>query len=168
MLRKQPRFKETIPGGVAALLALPFALLACSPTTGGDVPMEAQEEGAVTVEVESQTEAPSRLAVLWTSGDREVALKVTFMYTLNAKRQGWFDHVTLIVWGPSAKLLSEDAELQGEIQGMAAAGVEVVACKACADSYGVSNALSGMGIDVKYMGRPLTDMLQEDWKVLSF
>ena len=30
------------------------------------------------------------------------------MYTLNAKRQGWFDEVTLIVWGPSSKLLSEE------------------------------------------------------------
>ncbi|MBT8398301.1 MAG: DsrE family protein [Gemmatimonadetes bacterium] len=110
----------------------------------------------------------SRLAVLWTSGDPEVATKVAFMYTLNAKRQGWFDEVTLIVWGPSSKLLSGNTELQEAIQGMADAGVEVVACKACADSYGVSDALSAIGIEVKYMGVPLTEMLKGDWEVITF
>jgi len=111
---------------------------------------------------------PSRLAVLWTSGDPEVATKVAFMYTLNAKRQGWFDEVTLIIWGPSSKLLSENAELQEEVAAMAGVGVEIVACQACADSYGVSEVLRGMGIDVKYMGQPLTEMLKGDWKVITF
>lgn len=114
------------------------------------------------------TEEPSRLAVLWTSGDPEVATKVAFMYTLNAKRQGWFDEVTLIIWGPSSKLLAENAELQEEVAAMAEAGVEIVACKACADSYGVSKILEDMGIEVKYMGRPLTDMLKGDWEVITF
>jgi len=117
----------------------------------------------------TQTEqAPSRLAVLWTSGDPEVATKVAFMYTLNAKRQGWFDEVRLIVWGPSAKLLSQNAELQEAVVGMAEEGVEVVACQACADSYGVSEILGGLGIEVKYMGQPLTEMLKGDWKVITF
>ena len=47
------------------------------------------------------------LVVLWTSGDPEVATKMLFMYTYNAKKFGWWDKITLIVWGPSAKLLSE-------------------------------------------------------------
>ncbi|MFH1762734.1 MAG: DsrE family protein [Gemmatimonadota bacterium] len=111
---------------------------------------------------------PSRLAVLWTSGDPEVATKVAFMYTLNAKKQGWFDEVTLIVWGPSAKLLSENGQLQEEVAAMAEAGVEIVACQACADSYGVSEVLEGMGIEVKFMGHPLTEMLKGDWKVITF
>ena len=118
--------------------------------------------------VQDADSGPSRLAVLWTSGDRDVALKMTFMYTLNAKTQGWFEEVTLIVWGPSSKLLAEDSELQVEVARMAEAGVELVACKACADSYGVSEALEGIGIDVKYMGQPLTEMLKGDWEVLTF
>jgi hypothetical protein len=117
---------------------------------------------------EKAPQESSRLAVLWTSGDPEVATKVAFMYTLNAKRQGWFDEVTLIVWGPSAKLLSENEEIQAGVAGMAEVGVEIVACQACADSYGVSEILEGLGIDVKYMGRPLTDMLKGDYKVLTF
>jgi hypothetical protein len=60
----------------------------------------------------------TRLAVLWTSGDRDVALKMVFMYTLNAKRRAWFDEVQLIVWGPSSKLLSVDEELQAAVAEM--------------------------------------------------
>ncbi|MGD2120912.1 MAG: DsrE family protein [Gemmatimonadota bacterium] len=116
---------------------------------------------------EAPDRQPSRLAVLWTSGDPEVATKMAFMYTLNAKRQGWFEEVTLIVWGPSSRLLSENTELQESVRGMAAEGVEIVACKACSDSYGVSEALTAMGIDVKYMGAPLTEMLKGDWKVIT-
>jgi hypothetical protein len=111
---------------------------------------------------------PARLGVLWTSGDRDVALKMVFMYTLNAKRRRWFDEVQLIVWGPSSKLLSVDEELQGQIAQMKAAGVEFTACKACADSYGVSEKLTELGIEVKYMGQPLTEMLKGDWVVTTF
>ncbi len=111
---------------------------------------------------------PSKLGVLWTSGDREVALKMVFMYTLNAKKQAWFDEVQFIVWGPSSKLLSVDQELQMEVAKMKEAGVELVACKACSDSYGVSDKLEELGVEVKYMGRPLTDMLKGDWAVVTF
>ncbi len=47
-------------------------------------------------------------------------------------------------------------------------GVEFVACKACADSYGVSEKLEALGIEVKYMGMPLTDMLKGDWVTVTF
>jgi hypothetical protein len=110
----------------------------------------------------------TRLAVIWSSSDPEVAHRVCFMYTHNARKLGWFDEVTLIVWGPSSKLLSEDASLQEEVKAMAADGVTLVACLACADSYGVTDKLRALGIDVKYMGVPLTEMLQSDWKVLTF
>ena len=109
-----------------------------------------------------------KLAVLWTSGDREVALKMVFMYTLNGKLRGWWENVELIVWGPSAKLLSEDEELQEYVLKMIDRGVDLTACKACSDSYGVSEKLQGLGVDVKYMGQPLTKLLKEDCKILTF
>ncbi len=110
----------------------------------------------------------SKRGVVWTSGDRDVALKMVFMYTLNAKSRNWFDEVRLVVWGPSAKLLSVDEELQQEVAKMKDAGIELVACKACADSYGVSEKLEQLGVEVKYMGVPLSDMLKQDWKVVTF
>ena len=113
-------------------------------------------------------ETPSRLAVVWTSGDPDVAHRVCFMYTHNAKKQKWFDEVRLVIWGPSARLLAGDKDLQAYIQRMQNDGVYVQACIVCADSYGVSDKLRNMGIEVKGMGKPLSDYLQDDWKVLTF
>ena len=110
----------------------------------------------------------NKLAVLWTSGDPEVAEKMVFMYTLNAKKQGWFDEVVLIVWGPSAKLLSENKMLREYVKKMQDAGIKVEACIACARMYGVDGNLKEMGIEVKGMGVPLTNYLKDGWKTLSF
>jgi len=90
------------------------------------------------------------------------------MYTLNAKKQGWFDEVNLVVWGPSARLLAGDKDIQAKVKEMQKAGVVVEACQACADSYGVSDKLRQLGIEVKYMGAPLTNMLKSDYKMLNF
>lgn len=110
----------------------------------------------------------SRLFVLWTSGDKEVAVKMVFMYTYNAKKNGWWDTIRFIVWGPSSKLLAEDAELQAYLKKMKDEGVELYACKACADLYGVSDKLAELGITVKYIGKDLTDLIKSGWHQLTF
>ncbi len=109
----------------------------------------------------------NKLVVLWTSGDPDVAEKMGFMYTYNAKKQGWFDEVVLIVWGPSAKLLTENKMLQDYVKRMQDAGVKVEACMACARMYEVDKQLLEMGIDVKGMGIPLSNYLKEGWQTLS-
>jgi hypothetical protein len=74
---------------------------------------------------EERKTKPDEPVVLWTSGDREVALKMAFMNTFNSKRFKWgWKNVTLIVWGPSSKLLAEDKELQEHIVDMKDAGVQ--------------------------------------------
>jgi hypothetical protein len=109
-----------------------------------------------------------QLAVVWTSSDPEVAEKVCFMYTQNAKLKGWFNEVVLVVWGPSAKLLSENKVLQDRVKQMITEGVKVEACVTCANMYGVADQLAAMGIEVKAMGPVLTVYLKENWKVLTF
>ena len=116
----------------------------------------------------SEKAACSKLAVLWSSGDADVAKNVCFMYTHAAKKAKWFDEVKLIVWGPSARLLVGDKGLQDEVKQMIASGVTVQACVVCADRYGASEQLRTLGIEVRGMGRPLTEMLKSDWKVLTF
>jgi len=106
--------------------------------------------------------------VVWSSGDREVALKLVYMYVYNAKKAGWMDRVMLLVWGPSSKLLSVDEELQGKLAELEEVGVELVACKACADLYGVSDKLEELGIEVKYAGKMLAEMQKDGWHVLTF
>lgn len=110
----------------------------------------------------------NKLVVLWTSGDKEVALKMVFMYTFNSKLRGWWNDVTLIVWGPSSKLLSEDEDLQNYVRKMKESGIELLACRACAEQYGVTDDLEKLGINVIFMGEPLTKYLKDDIKVITF
>jgi hypothetical protein len=109
-----------------------------------------------------------KLVVVWTSDDPYVAERVAFMYTHNAKKNGWFKEVTLIVWGPSAKLISENIKLQDEVKAMQKDGVVVEACIACSNAYGVTEDLKILGYDVKGMGKPLTEYLKSGAKVLTF
>lgn len=108
-----------------------------------------------------------KLTVVWTSGDKEVALKMVFMYTYNAKKYNWWNDITLLVWGPSAKLLSEDKELQDYVKEMKKIGVNLLACKGCADMYEVSDKLTEIGVTVKYTGVDLTNFIK-DTHVITF
>lgn len=109
-----------------------------------------------------------KLAVLWASGDRDVAEKSCLMYAHAAKRNGWFDEVVLIVWGSSSRLLAEDEALQEKVKAMKADGVILEACIACSNMLGVTEELKNLGIDVKGMGVPLTDYLKSGYHVLSY
>ncbi len=109
-----------------------------------------------------------RLAVIWSSDNREVALSMVFMYTKNSKLRGWWDQVRLVLWGPSAKLIAEDEELQDQLVAVKEAGVELQACRACTDMLGVTEKATALGFDVIYMGVPLTEMLKTGWKVITF
>ena len=118
-------------------------------------------------ETQSEIPAKEKLVIIWSSADRDVALNMVFMYTSNSKKFGWWDDITLVVWGPSAKLLAEDEALQIHIKNMIDAGVVVKACKLCSDSYGVSVKLEKLGIIVKYM-KELTDYIKEGRNILTF
>lgn len=108
------------------------------------------------------------LKVLWTSRDKDVAIKMVHMYVYNGKINNWWDDIELIIWGPSAELLSQDEDLQLSVTSMLDKGIKVIACRACSDSYGVTDKLESLGIEVKYMGVPLTEYLKSDAKVITF
>ncbi len=109
-----------------------------------------------------------KLAVLWTSGDPDVAEKSCLMYTHAAKRNGWFDEVVLIVWGSSSRLLAENEALQEKVKTMIEDGVVLEACIACSNMLGVTDELVALGIDVKGMGIPLTSYLKSGYHVLTY
>ncbi len=112
---------------------------------------------------------PDELAILWTSGDREAALKMVFPYVHNAARKKWWKKLTFIIWGPSTRLLSRDHELQENIHEMKKEGVILQACRTCAEEYDVIPILIGLGIDVKLMGEPLTRHLKDPrCRVMTF
>ena len=122
----------------------------------------------LTMKAEELKDQKEKLAVLWVSGDRDVAEKSCLMYTHAAKRNGWFDEVVLIVWGSSSRLLAEDEALQEKVRDMGKDGVILEACIACSDQLGVTEELMELGIDVKGMGVPLTTYLKEGYHVLTY
>jgi len=73
-----------------------------------------------------------------------------------------------VVWGPSAQLLAMDLKLQEKLEDLKAVGVELQACKACADLYRITDKLKSLGIEVIYLGISLTEMLKTGWTCLTF
>lgn len=111
---------------------------------------------------------PTKLLVFVTSGDKEVIKMVALPYAGFAKKQGWWEEIRFLTWGPSNKLFATDTELQEGLKNLKESGVELQACKWCAEEYGVADKLIELGVEVKYMGQPLTEMLKSGWKVLTF
>jgi hypothetical protein len=134
-----------------------FALLLI---TGSAKILQAQE-------VKTNT-ASDTLVVVWWSGDPEVAMKACLMYAHAAKKYKWFNEVILVVWGPSEKLLAENATLKEKVAAMKKDGVILEACVACSNMYNVTNELKVCEVDVKGMGVPLTRYLKRGYKVISY
>ena len=49
-----------------------------------------------------------KLVIVWTSDDPYLAERMVLMYAHAAKTAGWFKEVTIIIWGPSAKMVSNE------------------------------------------------------------
>lgn len=110
-----------------------------------------------------------KLTIVWTSGDPEVAHRMVLMYGKAAKTNQWFDEVQLIIWGPSARLVAADKEIQAKLTEMRQNGIIIEACVVCADSYGVTDRLRELGIEVKPMGKPLSNIIrQKDRPIITF
>ena len=110
----------------------------------------------------------SKLHILWTTGEKEVAIKVVFPYLFNGKANGWWDELNLIIWGPSTLLVAEDQDIQEAIREILDSGISVEACRACTDSYGITEAIEKRNIIVRFIGSPLTNYLKSDDKVITF
>lgn len=112
-------------------------------------------------------ENPESLYILWTSSEVETFDEMVFMYAFNAKKHTWWDEITVVIWGASARLAGSDELVQLKIKEMVDGGVKVEACKACADDLGVSAKLESLGVVVKYWGQPLTKILKSGAKLIA-
>ena len=110
--------------------------------------------------MDATAQETDELCVLWTTGDRDVPLKMIFPYLESAAKKNWWNRITLVVWGPSSKVLANDPDLQAGIEGLNKDGVSLLACRSCAEAYGVVPVLTGLGITVILMGEPLTRFLK--------
>jgi hypothetical protein len=108
-----------------------------------------------------------RLNILWTTDNKDTVLHMLVMYATNSRLNGWWEEVNLIIWGASAKLASEDKEIQEAISAMMDHGISIEACKACCDRFGVTDRLTELGVNVRYMGEVLTGYIKSGDKILA-
>jgi hypothetical protein len=110
----------------------------------------------------------NKLLIIWSTEEKEVATKMVLLYSGVILPRSYWDEAVLMVWGPSARLLSQDKELQDKIKEIAQTGVKVQACVVCTDGYSVSEKLKNIGVELIHTGEMLTEALQSDWKVITF
>ena len=106
------------------------------------------------------------LYILWTNADVTTSKLMVFMYAGNALKNEWWEKVTLIIWGATAKLCMEDAAIRDDIEKLIESGVDVIACTACADALGATPILKEIGVTVDYLGIALTDIIKDKSKHL--
>ena len=107
------------------------------------------------------------LHILWTNDNVETSRFMVMMYATNSMLKGWWDSVTVIIWGATAKLVAESEVIQEEIQIAQHAGVKFSACIACARQLQVIDELEALGLEVIPWGPPLTEILQEGKPLVS-
>lgn len=109
----------------------------------------------------------NELHILWTNDNPITAKNMVLMYGHNALKNQWWDKVTIIIWGATAKLVAKDETIQKGIKEAMEDGVVFSACKACATNLGVTSELEQLGIEVKFWGEPLTEIIKNNKKLIT-
>ena len=108
-----------------------------------------------------------KLNILWTTDNKHTVLNMLVMYATNSRINGWWQEVNVIIWGASAKLVGTDNQIQTEVLEMLNHGISIEACKACTDNLGVTDKLTELGVNVRYMGEALTGYIKSGEKILT-
>jgi len=110
----------------------------------------------------------TKVFVVVGSGDKEVIMWPGLKYPLKATTEKWMDEVKVIIFGPAEKLAAYDLEVQQRLRELQEAGIHIMACKACADEYNITDILEEAGIEVIYVGSVISQLLKDGWASLSF
>lgn len=110
-----------------------------------------------------------KLLIVWSSEEKEVAKKLVLLYgSVMLPREYWAE-ATIMIWGPSARLLANDEEIQTMMKTVQDTGVKFNACVVCTDDYGVSSKLASLGVELIHTGEMMTEALKSDeYSVITF
>ncbi len=108
------------------------------------------------------------LHIIWTNGDPMTSENMVMMYAKNSMLNGWWDKVTVVLWGAPQKLIFENEAVHTEMEFARDAGVKFSACSSCANNLGLAEALQKEGVEVIRWGQKLTLLMQNGKHVLSF
>lgn len=109
----------------------------------------------------------NELLILWTNDNIGTAMNMVFMYAENAMLNGWWNDVTVLIWGASSKLSSENEEIKNQIKVLKENNIRVIACKQCALNYDVVDKLEEQDIEVFFTGEFLSDWIKKDKKLIT-
>ncbi len=107
------------------------------------------------------------LHILWTNADINTSVYMVMMYAKNSMLRHWWDKVTVIIWGETARLAAEEELMQEQIKVAQLAGVEFSACVSCASQLGAQEKLEELGVEVIPWGAPLTELIQSNAPLLT-
>ena len=103
-----------------------------------------------------------KLVVIISTADAEKA-RTGAMYAINALKFGWMEVVKIFFFGPAQDLLLEDKELQNYMQEYNSMEESAVACKYISDRDEKSKQICELGIKVEYVGKMISDLINEGY-----
>jgi hypothetical protein len=102
----------------------------------------------------------NRLTILWTNADPLTSHHMVMMYARNAKLNGWFDRVTVVLWGAPQRYVIDDESIRLEMEIAKQAGVEFSACVSCSSRLSLTSELDALEIETVRWGERLSDILK--------
>ena len=103
----------------------------------------------------------SKIVVIITSSDKEV-IQTALIYARNTLKFNWLDDVKTILFGPAEQVIANDPELAQEMKEICSTG-EAIACKFISDNEGTSTTLAKLGVQIKYVGTIIADLIKDGY-----
>lgn len=122
--------------------------------------VEAQEGSPCSATKKVKEVPMESVTILWSSGDPDVFHNCILPYSAYSCEKHCWKDVTLIMWGPSVRLLSENVDLQVDLGELISKGLKVKACEIAAQRYHVKNQLERIGVEVKSVSDEVTQGLK--------
>ena len=97
------------------------------------------------------------------SSNDEGKCRTGLAYAMNALKNEWMADVKIYIFGPAEVLVTKHEELQALLREFQLMDGQVVACKAIADRYEVSDKISELGVEVEYIGKMVSDSIKEGY-----
>ena len=103
-----------------------------------------------------------RVVVIIATGEPAKA-EAGLMYAVNSLRHKWLADVRLFFFGPAEGLLLQDADLQELVMEYHRQGGTAVACRFLGDREGTSDGLGDLGVEVAYVGEPISALIKDGY-----
>ena len=104
--------------------------------------------------------------VIISTGEGEKAL-TGLMWAQNAMRYGWMADIKVVFFGPAQNLVLDDQRVKKMATEIAEAEKPVF-CRFLSDRDGNSDQLKEIGMEVKYVGPIIADLIKEGYAPLVF